>query len=379
MKPSIQKIRKEGDVLHFTLSNVDVSIANAIRRTALSDIPTIVFRTGPEDEKLYKIKTNTSRLNNEILKQRLSCIPVHVKNPEKFSYKDYQVEVNVENISDTILFVTTEDFKVKNKVENKFLTESQVRDMFPPDPYTGHYIDLVRLRHKVSEQILGDSVEFTCDFSMGTARENGMYNVVSTCSYAFTPDEAKINTELAKKKQELKDEGKSEHEIAYDIKNWLLLDSKRIVEANSFDFVVQSVGVFDNEDIVSKSLEILIQSLRKIDALLENDKVVIEPSKTTMENSFDVLLENEDYTIGKVLEYILFDKFFYKNKTITFCGFTKMHPHDKHGVLRLALMEPGDKGIIKKLLKDGIVDLIDIFQAIESRFPRAVSASSDKS
>lgn len=378
MKPSVQKIKKEGDILHFTLSNVDVSIANAIRRTALSDIPTVIFRTGPEDEKLYKITTNTSRLNNEILKQRLSCIPIHVKNPEKFDYKNYQVEVNVENISDTILFVTTEDFKVKNKSENKYLAESQVRDLFPPDPYTGHYIDVVRLRHKVSEQILGDSVQFTCDFSMGTARENGMYNVVSTCSYAFTPDEAKINTELAKKKQELKDEGKSEHEIAYDIKNWLLLDSKRIVEANSFDFIIQSVGVFDNEDIVSKSLEILIRSLRNIDSLLENDKVVIEPSKTTLENSFDVLLENEDYTIGKVLEYILFDKFFHKNKTITFCGFTKMHPHDKHGVLRLALMESGDKGIIKKLLKDGVVDLIDIFQAIEARFPNAVTASSDK-
>lgn len=378
MKPSVQKIRKEGDILHFTLSNVDVSIANAIRRTALSDIPTVVFRAGPEDEKLYKIGKNTSRLNNEILKQRLSCIPIHVKNPEKFNYKDYQVEVNVENISDTILFVTTEDFKVKNKTDNKYLPESQVRDLFPPDPFTGYYIDLVGLRHKVSEQILGDSIQFTCDFSIATARENGMYNVVSTCSYGFTPDEVKINTELAKKKQELKDEGKSDHEIAYDIKNWLILDSKRIVEPNSFDFVIQSVGVFDNEDIVSKSVDILIHSLRNIDTLLENDKVVIEPSKTTLQNSFDILLDNEDYTIGKVLEFILFDKFFYKNKTISFCGFTKMHPHDKHGVLRIALMESGDKGIIKKLLKDGIVDLIDIFQAIEARFPRAVSASSDK-
>jgi DNA-directed RNA polymerase subunit L len=378
MKPSVQKIRKEGDTLYFTLSNVDVSIANAIRRTALSDIPTVVFRTGVEDEKLYKITTNTSRLNNEIIKQRLSCIPVHVKNPEKFHFKDYQVEVDVENISDTILFVTTEDFKVKNKVENKYLTESQVRELFPPDPYTGHYIDLVRLRHKVSEQILGDSIQFTCDFSIGTARENGMYNVVSTCSYAFTPDEVKINTELAKKKQELKDEGKTEHEIAYDIKNWLLLDAKRIVEPNSYDFVIQSLGVYDNEDIVSKSVEILIRSLRSIDTLLENDRVVIETSKSTMENSFDIILENEDHTIGKVLEYILFEKFFYKNKAITFCGFTKMHPHDKHGVLRIALMESGDKSIIKKMMRDGIVDLIDIFQAIQARFPHAVAASNDK-
>ena len=48
--------------LYFTLSNVDVSIANAIRRTALSDIITPVFK---EEDMIFI--TNTSRLHNEIL------------------------------------------------------------------------------------------------------------------------------------------------------------------------------------------------------------------------------------------------------------------------------------------------------------------------
>ena len=45
--------------LYFTLSNVDVSIANAIRRTALSDIITPVFK-----EENMTFITNTTPLRS---------------------------------------------------------------------------------------------------------------------------------------------------------------------------------------------------------------------------------------------------------------------------------------------------------------------------
>ena len=38
------------DALLFTLSGVNVSLANAIRRTILSDIPLVVFKTAPYEE-----------------------------------------------------------------------------------------------------------------------------------------------------------------------------------------------------------------------------------------------------------------------------------------------------------------------------------------
>lgn len=370
MKPAIHKISKQGDQLFFTLSNVDVSIANAIRRTILSDIPTVVFRSTPHDENGCNVLVNTTRLNDQIIQQRLSAIPVHVKNIDKFPWKNLQIEVNVENITDSIIFVTTEDFKIKNKTDGKFLSESQVKEIFPPNAYTAHFIDFVRLRPKLTEEIKGDKIHVTADFSIGTAKENGLFNVVSTCSYAFTPNETKINSELAKKKQQLKDDGKSEHEIEYEIKNWLLLDAKRIYEENSFDFVIQSVGVFDNEDLVTKACSILCEKLKVLDTLIEDDKLKIEGSKTTMENSFDVILENEDYSTGKALEYILYHKFFENDKTLTFIGFSKMHPHDKQSVLRMAFVSAADSSIIKKLLKEGIVDLIDIFEGISTRISR---------
>jgi DNA-directed RNA polymerase II subunit RPB3 len=79
MKPTVQITSNKGDEVKFTMSNVNVSIANSIRRTILSDIPTVVFKTAPYEENKANIIANTSRLNNEIIKQRLSCIPIHVK------------------------------------------------------------------------------------------------------------------------------------------------------------------------------------------------------------------------------------------------------------------------------------------------------------
>ena len=78
MNPLIQTIMENGDTLTFTLSGVNVSLANAIRRTLLSDIPIVVFRTSPYESNKANITINTTRLNNEILKQRLSCIPIHI-------------------------------------------------------------------------------------------------------------------------------------------------------------------------------------------------------------------------------------------------------------------------------------------------------------
>lgn len=79
MNPKIDNISDKGNTLQFTLSGVNVSLANALRRTILSDIPIAVFKTSPYEENKAIIYSNTSRLNNEILKQRLSCVPIHIR------------------------------------------------------------------------------------------------------------------------------------------------------------------------------------------------------------------------------------------------------------------------------------------------------------
>ena len=366
MLPVVQNISNKGDELKFTLSNVNVSIANSIRRTILSDIPTVVFKTAPYEENKANILVNTSRLNNEIIKQRLSCIPIHVPDIMRFPLKDYLLEVNVENITDSMLFVTTKDFKIKNLRTDSFLSETQTREIFPPNDYTGYFIDFVRLRPRISEEIPGEKLHLTCEFSISNAKDDGMFNVVSTCSYGFTPDDAKINAQIAKKKQVLKDEGKTEQEIKFEIENWKLLDAMRITVPRSFDFIIQTVGVYENIDIVLKALTILDKKLELLHQSISEDELEIQNSLNTMENCYDIILKNEDYTIGKVIEIMLYDIYF--ENTLTFCGFKKMHPHDNDSIIRVAYKEPVDKSVIKLHLFECIVEADGIYGNIKKQF-----------
>ena len=123
------------NVLTFTLSETDVSVANAIRRTILSDIECVVFRTSPYSENKVEIHTNTTRMNNEILKQRLSCIPIHIQDPD-FPLDKFAIEVDVTNDSDTTIFVTTKDFRIKDISTEEYVNEKERDLIFPPSPIT---------------------------------------------------------------------------------------------------------------------------------------------------------------------------------------------------------------------------------------------------
>ena len=372
MNPHVElNSRHNDEMLMFTLSGVNVSLANAIRRTILSDIPLVVFRTTPYQQNKANIISNTSRLNNEILKQRLSCIPIYIKDIEGFPMKNYQLEVNVENITDTTMYVTTKDFIIKDLITGKPISESKNREIFPANDYTGYFIDFVRLRPKISDEIPGEKINLTCEFSVGTAKEDGMFNAVSTCSYGFTVDSLAQEAILEKYKQTWKDEGKTKEEVDFEAKNWRLLDGLRITRKDSFDFIIQTIGIYDNVELVHKACEILIDKFRYQDTLLEKDELEIKKAENTMSNSFDIILENEDYTIGKVLEYFMYTKF-YETKMLTFCGFKMMHPHDSYSIIRVAYKDAIDKSSIKGHLKECIDDSIQVFSRVKKEFLKLV-------
>ena len=99
--PVVKQGTENKGVLTFTLENANVSIANALRRVLLSDIKTVVFDTDKDSINIIK---NTTRFHNEILKQRLGCIPVHIKDLDNIS--NLQIELNMNNESDSLQYVT---------------------------------------------------------------------------------------------------------------------------------------------------------------------------------------------------------------------------------------------------------------------------------
>jgi DNA-directed RNA polymerase subunit L len=368
MNPIIESISEEDGILKFTLSGVNVSLANALRRTIISNIKTVVFRTTPYEENKCSIIVNTSRLNNEILKQRLSCIPIHIKDPS-FPLKDYVVEVNVTNNTDTIIYVTTEDFKIKNINTNEYLGEKETREIFPRDDLSNNFIDFVRLRPRISDEIKGEQLHFISEFSVGTPKEDSMFNVVSVCSYGYTLDLVAIEEELTKKAQKWKDEGKTKDEIEFYRKDWKLLEGQRITKKDSFDFIIETVGVYENNELVKLGCDIMKDMLEKLKTIIETNEIQITPSISTIANSYDVLLENDDYTLGKALEYAMYTKFFESTKTLSYCGYNKDHPHNPDSILRVSYKETiSDTSIVKQNMLECIEELKIIFSSIKKKF-----------
>ena len=84
-----------------------------------------------------------------------------------------------------------------------------------------------------------------------------------------------------------------------------------------------------------------------------------------MTNCYDIVIQNEDYTIGKVLEYFLYTLFFEDVKILTYCGFKKLHPHDNFSIIRLAYKENVDKSTVKQNFTVCIEEALKVYKKIK--------------
>jgi hypothetical protein len=87
-----------------------------------------------------------------------------------------------------------------------------------------------------------------------------------------------------------------------------------------------------------------------------------------MDYSYDIVLENEDYTIGKVIEYMLYEKYYQGEKIFTYCGFKKFHPHNTESVIRIAYGQPSDTGMVSQHIRIACVEANEVFSKISTYF-----------
>ncbi len=335
--PEVEHGGENKGILTFTIKNTNVSIINAIRRVILSDLPIVVFDTNNDT---IQISINTSRFHNEILKQRLGCIPIHIK--EKDTIDNLLIELNIDNDTDKLAYVTTSDFKIKDIASDKYLTKEQSKQIFPPNKITKEFILFTRLRPKISNDIPGEQIHLSAKLKTGTAKEDGMYNIASTCAYKNTEDKVEQHNQWQSIAEELETNGLSQNKIEYQRKNWYTLQAKRHFIKDSFDFKLESVGVYKNIEIIHMACDNIIQRLDKISQKCESQSLTLNKDSTAMNESVDVVLKGEDYSIGKVIEYILHEQYYKKDLELSYVGFIKKHPHDDYSIIRMAFSSSGD-------------------------------------
>jgi DNA-directed RNA polymerase subunit L len=323
--PIITDIHKtENDILKFTLKNADVCIANALRRTIIGNIKAVVM-----SKDNCNITTNTTRFNNEIIKQLLSCIPVCLT-PDEEQIKTFTIQLNKSNNTSHIVHVTSEDFKI---LENGKETDKK---LFMPNEITGQYIDILRLRPKLGLAI--ESISLSATLTITTGSQSGTSNL-GNCYYKFTVNHEVANREWIKTGNDNKE----------DKKDWDLLQAKRFTIPGSYDFTVESyeMNIYSPEILIKIACKTIQYDLNTF----KTQSFDIQKSENTLENCIDVVIENCDFTIGKLLEYYIFTTKFPTH--IKYISFLKNHPHDKHGILKLQYNDSvPTHSIIEELLTD---------------------------
>lgn len=372
--PKIDAILEEHDMLKFNISNTNVSIVNGLRRTIMADIDIAILDTSDD---AIDIEINTSMFNNEIIKQRLGCIPVFMNELDD-SVKDLRMVLDRENTSNSIEYVTTKDFKLVDKKTNKELPENKVRELFPYNKQTKSYILFARLKPEISKDIKGERLKLSCDLNISNAKVNGMYNVVSCCAYKYAVDKVKQNAEWEKIEKRMMenteeiDANAIQEKISYEKENWFNHEGLRYTKEGSYDFCVETLGIYSNKDIIRKACDVLLLKLNQMKNSSENSKLFsIKEMPVALKNSFDIILYNEDYTIGKVLEYVMHYSY-YRKGLLSFVGFSKKHPHDDNSIIRIAFSKENEdvanvKNVVE-ILHNSCIIAANVFKEIKTNF-----------
>jgi DNA-directed RNA polymerase subunit L len=348
LRPEVEDIlqpKEKSKSLTATFRNVDVCYVNALRRTILSDIPTIVL-----DVDNMLITKNTSGLNNELLKQRLSCVPVYANiQADAAELLKYGVYVNVVNQGNETMNVTTDDFRIYALAADQETKEVMLREpakLLPPDVLPNvifpkysiggkaYPIDVIRLQPAITgTSTMGEALQFESKFKVSTQAENSCHSVVSLCTFNNAIDV--IKAQEAFRKANL-DDDKDPQKIA----DFQALEAKRYTKPDEFEFKLKSIGPLPPVTIILEAFEVLLRKLSDFDQHVGLYVKSASDDTTTLPYAYEAIIPNEGHTLGRILEFELNEMYFVgkKKKALSYVGFRKSHPHIDNCCIRLAFL-----------------------------------------
>jgi len=394
-EPSFSDIRVEDGELRFVLSGnkeygLDKSITNAIRRTLLTDIPTVGFKLYPNGENNDLIMSkNESSLHNEMLLHRISFIPLHLepvnymrnhlfecnvihdgKEPFKFITMN---DVNIfplksgfierlDKLHDESYDLPPEDEKVLREqlsvvnIENydlsKPLSQKEKDKIYKPFEFRGnkHYCLITELKKTHTEET-HQEIHFYGSPSVGYGYEDSKFQGVSQATPSFQIDEQLVTSVL---KEKIKLEGIEKNDIESYSRKFRLREAERYFhrdmddEPNSYDFAIKSVHHYDSSKILKVSIKTLIETCEKIklemiELLKENKSRVSVYEKK--ENIYHIEVEKETHTLGNLLQSHIMRRMVSDKTIVNLFGYKKPHPlEDK--ILFIVSLKPSHKLVV---------------------------------
>jgi len=381
--------------LAFTLDQTTTTIANTLRRCILSDTRSVGFRadlTDPKDPGVV-IRKNTSVIFNEMLAHRLTLVPLGVIRIDDFVPANYQCVLTMKNdrkgaaAADT-LHVTAGDFHILEKqADGSFadVGEAAAAAMFPADPITGDASLLISLRAQWNPEQPPEEIDLTAYPVIGRGRDFSGFCPVSQCTFANTRDTDPVREDqffkewlLAFKKIDGSGEVSASALATYK-KEWNTMAAQRCFqvdpatgEPNSFDFVIESVGVRPVRDIVAEGIKAVIDLVKpyaSAEAALDTLGVTIQPADSRMDG-LDVVFDGQEHTLGNLLQSIITEIYIQQGgaeSPIAYVGYKVRHPLKREMTLRLGFRsgyqgEP--KGIVRQVVVTAATEAMAIFESL---------------
>jgi len=302
-----QNINVNKNTLTFEINNEDSSIkvglANAIRRIALSDIS--IFAIHRES---VEFDINSSMLNNDIISQRLPFIPLLYHGFDNMDLAKLTVSLEKANKQGTSMIdIMSGDlqFVVDGQpIDNGLflLSKNVLIGKLKPNQE-------MKLKAKVIKQI--------------SKQNSSAHSPVSIATMTY-----KRNDEILKEfKAKLSPEQYADFEVGDSYKHYIKNGAN---EPAIYLFEIETIGTLTTSEIVSMALQILLDKLN--DLITNFDKRIVIKTSDMVLDSFDFTMENEDDTIGNLLQQYLMIM-----EEVRFAGYRIVHPNDNIMYIRTAL------------------------------------------
>ena len=400
------------------------TIINSIRRTLLSSIETVAFRTTYENSDIVIEKNNTS-LHNEFILDRIGLIPLYI-DPHFIQNNPYYYlfVLNVRTDSKPITLITAEDFDIyelKNEIHKSSdyqhgminnldrsnykdspITDKKKKEIFRPYNYNGidSYCLLHELKSNNSEENIQELVLYGSP-SVSIAKEDARWQGVSCATYSFKIDEEMYKKVLEEKLKINQVDSVDREAFAKDLE---LKESQRYFhrdvksEAYWYNFDLSSQHFLSSKELLIRSIDILIESLEtfkeEIERLSDPESnknlikmvfskeeakrnivkiVVTMPHVIQLNNVFHGM----DDSICAAIQAHMSNHMISNKSVINVCGYKRTHPLENSYIFTISLNPShhlGEMDAEENMRKSALVqefatccmELIGIFNRIKS-------------
>lgn len=360
---------KDHNQFTVIMNDVDLSIINSLRRIILAEIPNVGFGFDPHEPRI-NIKTNTTSLHNEFIRQRLSMVPINIDINKvlDFEEKDYTFRIRSKNLEPEDYFITTGDINVYDK-DDKILPKEERDKIFPKNP---DYIPLLYLKASANiEEQDGAEIDIEARATKDIAKTHAGFAPVSICAHEFIVNEAEAKKALEKHEKEWYEKNREkmskrdlEKELKYIRADFQNLTRARFYYKNIYDepnsilFKLESEYTnFTPEYIIFKGLAIMLGKIIELTEDIEKKKIKIQNVEgATNPNLWEFQIIGEDHTIGNLVQSLFVNHFCRDedSKRIIYCGYNKGHPLQDAIIVRVETADEKAVKDVREMVIDGL-------------------------